>query len=337
MCIVFITTSHPEYSLVLIDNRDEFILRPTSRPHWWTHPSGQQVLSSRDLFRPDMGTWLGITRTGVIAVLTNYREPAANIAHPVKGKASRGVMPIEWMGESPANTVRESVEHLVRDGGVKGVGGFSMVCGKLTRRNEGLAVVSNRADDLDGVPIVIPDRRTKGWGLSNTTFDKSHTWPKVADGIGGFDSIVERNITEGGSQKSFIQDLFKHLDTDTLPVIPGMSFPDTILLLRKSIFIHGIGEEKHRREMEEAQAREEFYWPADEDLAQGRIKIDEPTLEGFERGMYGTQRQTIVLVDNDGNVTFVERSLWDANGHPIARGEGDVYFRFKIEGWESST
>lgn len=333
MCIVFITTSHPKYSLILIDNRDEYILRPTSRPHWWTHPSGEEVLSSRDLHRPEMGTWLGITKTGNIAVLTNYRELTSDAAHPIKGRASRGVMVTEWMGEPPATSVRQSVEHFVKDGGVKGVGGFSMVCGKLSKTSEGLAVVSNRADHLDDVPLVAPDR-IKGWGLTNTTFDKSHTWPKVADGMDNFDQIVERHAAEGGSEESLIESFFKHLDTDTLPDIEGKSLQDTILLLKNSIFIRGLGDERHHREMEEAQARKERSWPTEEDLAQGKVRIDEAAHDGFERGMYGTQRQTVVLVDREGNVTFAERALWDANGHPIARGEGDVYFRFKIEGWE---
>ena len=41
-------------------------------------------------------------------------------------------------------------------------------------------------------------------------------------------------------------------------------------------------------------------------------------------GVYGTQRQTIVLVDWEGRVTFVERSLWDENGKRVERGGGNV-------------
>ncbi|PHH69946.1 hypothetical protein CDD83_5554 [Cordyceps sp. RAO-2017] len=65
MCIALFTTAHPGYALILINNRDEYILRPTSRPSWWRHPaSGESVLSSRDLLRAERGTWLGITRAG---------------------------------------------------------------------------------------------------------------------------------------------------------------------------------------------------------------------------------------------------------------------------------
>ncbi len=51
-------------------------------------------------------------------------------------------------------------------------------------------------------------------------------------------------------------------------------------------------------------------------------------------GMYGTQRQTVILVDWEGNVSYTERALWDAHGNAIERGQGDVTFRFPIEGWE---
>lgn len=92
MCIVLLTTAHPDYALIVIDNRDEFILRPTSRPHWWSdndkdnNDSAKSILSSRDLQRPEHGTWLGITKAGHFSVLTNFREDSPNdAAHPIAG------------------------------------------------------------------------------------------------------------------------------------------------------------------------------------------------------------------------------------------------------------
>lgn len=44
--------------------------RPTQPAHFWPdHPS---ILAGRDVLR--QGTWLGVTRTGRVALLTNYRE-----------------------------------------------------------------------------------------------------------------------------------------------------------------------------------------------------------------------------------------------------------------------
>ena len=131
MCIVVITTAHPKYPLIVIDNRDEFILRPTSRPHWWSTrasrqpsrtptpdvstqqtdvhgqpPNGdseeiQHILSSRDLQRAERGTWLGITKSGHFSVLTNYRElNPSRLCQPISGQKSRGAMVTSWLENS---------------------------------------------------------------------------------------------------------------------------------------------------------------------------------------------------------------------------------------------
>lgn len=58
--------------LLLIANRDEFYARPTAALHWWNEAA---ILAGRDLQAG--GTWLGISRSGRLAALTNYRDPAA--------------------------------------------------------------------------------------------------------------------------------------------------------------------------------------------------------------------------------------------------------------------
>src|ERR1700731_677611 len=116
MCIVLITTAHPSYALVILDNRDEFILRPTSRPHWWSS-HGQEILSARDLQREEQGTWLGVTKAGKFAVLTNFREMDTQSAeHPVQGEMSRGAMVTAWLtGPKDENTV--DFVHRLLEGG----------------------------------------------------------------------------------------------------------------------------------------------------------------------------------------------------------------------------
>lgn len=70
-------------ALLLLANRDEFYARPALPLHWW---EDDKVLAGRDV--TGGGTWLGITRSGRMAVLTNYRDPA----HFRTDAASRGAL-----------------------------------------------------------------------------------------------------------------------------------------------------------------------------------------------------------------------------------------------------
>lgn len=372
MCIVLLTTAHPSYALIVIDNRDEFILRPTSRPHWWTsvpekapdaaksngaaangnhsnrdaQHSGpretQDTLSSRDLQRAEHGTWLGVTKHGNLAVLTNYRETdTSDSACPVHAARSRGGMVTAWLGASPSEEVPDFVRRML-DGGVGNVGGFSLICGKLRQKRHGhcghralepLAIISNRNDSVDKVPW-IGEERGQVYGLSNTSYGDPDAWPKVESGKRLLSEAVKKAADQDLDEEALMDELFKILDTDTLPLEPGMAFEDCISSLKNSIFVPPIGDEHHKEAMEKARAngKIEQFDEATEELR--KEERPDETSVGFETGMYGTQRQTVILVDWHGNVTFRERALWTKHGNPIERPNGDVTFRFKIDGWE---
>jgi uncharacterized protein with NRDE domain len=57
--------------LLLVANRDEFYARPTAALHGW---ADAPILAGRDLQAG--GTWLGVSRSGRLAALTNFRDPA---------------------------------------------------------------------------------------------------------------------------------------------------------------------------------------------------------------------------------------------------------------------
>ena len=73
MCLIVMAwRAHPEIPLLIAANRDEFHSRPTCAAHWWKDRG--DILAGRDLVAG--GTWIGITRSGRFAAVTNYRDPA---------------------------------------------------------------------------------------------------------------------------------------------------------------------------------------------------------------------------------------------------------------------
>ncbi|TGO74199.1 hypothetical protein BELL_0300g00040 [Botrytis elliptica] len=354
-CAQKTTTAHPSYALIILDNRDEFILRPTSKPHWWSF-NHQEILSSRDLQRAEQGTWLGITKAGNFAVLTNYRETNTHDKdHPVQGTRSRGGMVTAWLTAENDESTKQFVHRLLDGDGVKGVGGFSLVCGKLRKERssddqmEPLAIISNRSGTPDEVPWVAANRG-EVYGLSNTSYDDPITWPKIKSGKEKVLEVVEEVVLNGFGEEELIKKLFTVLDIDTLPKKDdSQDFEEYIYQLRKSIFIPTIGHAAPASEVpkaDEIAAAVGKVLSSNEESAvemkEERIKDQEeqrPTPENNNviSGIYGTQRQTIILVDWQGHVTFIERSLFDEEGNPMERGQADMRFEFNIEGWNGES
>ena len=79
MCLAILAYKHhPDYPLILTSNRDEFYDRPTLPADWWEeHP---EILAGKD--KKKGGTWMGITKSGRFALLTNYRELPFEEKHP---------------------------------------------------------------------------------------------------------------------------------------------------------------------------------------------------------------------------------------------------------------
>ncbi|KAL2012838.1 hypothetical protein VTN00DRAFT_363 [Thermoascus crustaceus] len=321
MCIALISTAHPSYSLIVIDNRDEFLHRPTSSVDWWPEPSSH-VLGSRDLARAAHGTWMGVTKQGRIAVLTNYREDTTCQAI---GVCSRGAIVSSWLAMPPDRecSTRQFIEEMISGGTAQSVGGFSLVCGKV---NEPLAIMSNRVSHVDRITWVAKDRG-ETVGLSNTAFG-DRSWPKIIQGETLMKKAIEAHVQAGEGEDELIQRLLDVLSTDTLPrLADGAGLETYINHLRNSVFIPVIGgQDKVDRAADEiagGQAKDKV-----EVLANGHGSSDPAS---YCRGLYGTQKQTVVLVDHKGRIKYFERTLFDNAAERIPIGEGDRCFEFMIE------
>ena len=84
MCLILLAHKPDSLKrLIVAANRDEFLNRPTERMHFWH--DNPNILAGKDLAAG--GTWLGITRNGRFAALTNYRDPLSQkLDAPSRGK-----------------------------------------------------------------------------------------------------------------------------------------------------------------------------------------------------------------------------------------------------------
>ena len=156
MCLIaFAWNAHPALRLVVAANRDELYARPAAPADWWD--DAPQVLAGRDL--QERGTWMGVTRGGRFAAITNFRDPGfAQRA----GAPSRGALVADFLrGTADA----ESYAHDVAARAAR-YNGFNLLVGDA----DGLLYVSNRAP---GVRRLEPGV----YGLSNHLLDTP--WPKV--------------------------------------------------------------------------------------------------------------------------------------------------------------
>lgn len=165
MCLILVAwKTDPDYPLVLAANRDEFHHRPAQALHWWQDKP--TVLAGRDLQAG--GTWLGASRSGRIATVTNYREDK----HKRRGLRSRGEIVTAFLidNDNP-ETFSKSI-----DGDI--YAGFSL----LTVEGNDLCYVSNRGDAAMLLPPGI-------YGLSNAALDTP--WPKLRRTRDAFSRMIE--------------------------------------------------------------------------------------------------------------------------------------------------
>jgi len=175
MCLIaFAIGLRPDLPLWLASNRDEFWDRPTRPLDLWQTDTGMTVASGRD--ERAGGTWLGISQTGRVAMLTNVR------GHETPAARSRGDLVNRWLDDD-ANPCDTDWRRWTDTVNPLDYGGFNLVLGHVTQGH--WVWLTNRVPDghARGTPVAL----ASGWhglslapglyGLSNASLDTP--WPKT--------------------------------------------------------------------------------------------------------------------------------------------------------------
>jgi uncharacterized protein with NRDE domain len=165
MCLIVVACAlRPDVPLMLAANRDEFFARPTEQAHFW--PDAPHILAGRD--SEQGGTWLGITRAGRIAAVTNFRDGTGRST----GRRSRGWLVRDFlMSHEPAERYLEGV-HRSREL----YDGFNLLVGS----HEALFHYSNRSSQVTHLDAGVH-------GLSNHLLNTP--WPKVERARSGLQAL----------------------------------------------------------------------------------------------------------------------------------------------------
>nr|WP_212637914.1 NRDE family protein [Desulfocicer vacuolatum] len=185
--ILFAVDMHQDHRLILCANRDEFYDRPTAPLGWWEdHP---MVLAGRDL--KGGGTWMGITRSGRVAGITNFRDPAR--LNP--GAPTRGELVSDFLCKD--ESARSYLERIHSTSGK--YNGFNLVLGDTT----GFYYYSNYQNKITTLSPGV-------YGLSNGLIDCD--WPKVQKGKDRLSALINTGVLDDASLFSLLKDREKPLD-----------------------------------------------------------------------------------------------------------------------------
>lgn len=155
MCLIVLAwQARADLPLVVAANRDEWRDRPAEPARWWSdHPD---LLAGRDLKAG--GTWMGITRGGRFAAVTNFRDPSdkRSTARSRGGLVTEFLLGHEAPGEFLAGLAARVHEY----------NGFNLILGDV----EGLFYYGSREGTTRAIEPGVH-------GLSNHLLDEP--WPKV--------------------------------------------------------------------------------------------------------------------------------------------------------------
>lgn len=195
MCLILLSLGHhPGYPLVIAANRDESYDRPAAPIAFWK--DAPRIAAGRDLRAG--GTWLGMTRDGRWAALTNFRRAKSwRDDAPSRGNLVSGFL-------TGTSSPQDFVESLLPS--AQAYNGFNLLVGDRT----GVWYVSNRDDAPRQVEPGIH-------GLSNHLLDTP--WPKVTMTKAALNGIASQPVP------AMTEALVAAMAVREVP--PGSALPDT--------------------------------------------------------------------------------------------------------------
>lgn len=155
MCLIAFAWQTAGQPLVMLANRDEFHARPARAASFWTEEGQPDLLAGKDLEAG--GTWMGVTRSGRFAALTNIRSPGVR-----QGPRSRGELVANFLSgrERPEAFLSHLATHL------DDYAGFNLLVGDA----HALWHLNSR----EGRPVSLSPGV---YGLSNDSLNTP--WPKL--------------------------------------------------------------------------------------------------------------------------------------------------------------
>lgn len=155
MCLMAFAWQTGGFPLILLANRDEFHARPTRQAGFWVEEGVPNLLAGKDLQAG--GTWLGVTRSGRFAALTNIRAPGQS-----QGPRSRGHLALDYLrGNLEPQRYLQALQS-----GAGGYAGFNLLLGD-----------SHQLWHFNSLSQTLTQLEPGIYGLSNDSLDSD--WPKV--------------------------------------------------------------------------------------------------------------------------------------------------------------
>ena len=155
MCLIALAwKARPDLPLVVAANRDEWRDRAAEPAHWW--PDHPRLLAGRDLQAG--GTWMGVTRAGRFAAVTNFRDPGDKRS---TARSRGGLVTDFLLGDSDPRAFLHSLATRAGE-----YNGFNLILGD----GESLWYFGSREGEARAIEPGIH-------GLSNHLLDEP--WPKV--------------------------------------------------------------------------------------------------------------------------------------------------------------